>query len=387
MSLALLLPAALAALGALLLPLLVHLARRSEQRPTDFAALRWLRQKPRPRHRIRFDERGLLLLRLLLLALLALWLARPVLQGIHGGTPWVVVSPEVDASVARQWGGTDSESRWLAPGFPPLDSPAPASTAPTASLLRELDADLPPEVALTVVMPAWFDGADGERPRLSRAVDWRELPRLPPSAFQRGATEPPVLSVRHAPVRQDALRYLRAAVESWSGGTAIPTRLSVADTGQPLAGDARALIWLAPGAVPPAIRRWIAAGGTALLDAQARIGDVGAMTPYWTDETGATIVEGGALGQGRVLRFTRPLQPSVMPQLLEPVFPARLRELFAEPMPAPARVAARDYAPLSGAAAYPQAPRDLQPWLAMLIALLLVLERGWATSRRRSAAP
>src|SRR5690606_9148841 len=79
MSLALLLPAALAALGALLLPLLVHLARRSEQRPTDFAALRWLRRKPRPRRRIRFDERWLLALRLLLLALIALWLARPVL--------------------------------------------------------------------------------------------------------------------------------------------------------------------------------------------------------------------------------------------------------------------------------------------------------------------
>lgn len=387
MSLGLLLPAALVALGALLLPLLVHLARRSEQRPTDFAALRWLRQKPRPRHRIRFDERGLLLLRLLLLALLALWLARPVLQGIHGGPPWVVVLPDVDASAARAWGGTDSESRWLAPGFPPLDSPAPASPVPTASLLRELDADLPPEVALTVVVPAWFDGADGERPRLSRVVNWREVPRSPPPAFQSGAAEPPVLSVRHAPERQGALRYLRAAAESWGGGTATANRLSVADIGQPLADDARALIWLAPGEIPPAIRRWVAAGGTALLDAQASAGDDIGMAPYWTDETGAVIVEGGALGQGRVLRFIRPLQPSVMPQLLEPVFPARLRELFAEPMPAPSRVAARDHAPLPGAAAYPQAPRDLQPWLAMLIALLLVLERGWATSRRRSAAP
>ena len=81
MSLAFLIPAALAALGALLIPLAIHLARRSEQRPTAFAALRWLRQKPKPRHRIRFDEWPPLLLRLLLLALLALWLARPVLSG------------------------------------------------------------------------------------------------------------------------------------------------------------------------------------------------------------------------------------------------------------------------------------------------------------------
>ena len=53
MNLAFLLPAGLAALAAVLLPLLIHLARRSEQRPTVFAALQWLRQKPKPRHRIR----------------------------------------------------------------------------------------------------------------------------------------------------------------------------------------------------------------------------------------------------------------------------------------------------------------------------------------------
>ncbi|TQT81878.1 hypothetical protein DB758_11845, partial [Xanthomonas perforans] len=51
MNLLLLFPTGLAALAALLLPLLIHLARRSEHRPTDFAALRWLRALPRPRHR------------------------------------------------------------------------------------------------------------------------------------------------------------------------------------------------------------------------------------------------------------------------------------------------------------------------------------------------
>ena len=78
---ALLLPAALAALGALLVPLLIHLARRSQRQPTVFAALRWLRSEVRPQRRIRLDELLLLALRLLLIALLALWLARPVLFG------------------------------------------------------------------------------------------------------------------------------------------------------------------------------------------------------------------------------------------------------------------------------------------------------------------
>ncbi|MFT4198344.1 MAG: BatA domain-containing protein, partial [Pseudoxanthomonas sp.] len=51
MSLTLLLPAALAALAALALPLLIHLARRSQPHSTPFAALRWLRAAPRPRRR------------------------------------------------------------------------------------------------------------------------------------------------------------------------------------------------------------------------------------------------------------------------------------------------------------------------------------------------
>ncbi len=71
MGFGLLAPAALAALVALLLPLLLHLARRDATRPTPFAALRWLRERPRPRRRLRFDDWPLLLVRLLLLALLA----------------------------------------------------------------------------------------------------------------------------------------------------------------------------------------------------------------------------------------------------------------------------------------------------------------------------
>ena len=41
----------LVALAAWLLPLLLHLARRDATRPTPFAALRFLREKPRPRRR------------------------------------------------------------------------------------------------------------------------------------------------------------------------------------------------------------------------------------------------------------------------------------------------------------------------------------------------
>src|SRR5262245_42666752 len=151
-----LLPAGFAALGALLLPVLIHLARRSEQRPTLFAALRWLQQKSKPRHRIRFDEWPLLLVRLLLVALLAVLLARPVLFGATDSTQArVAVVPGVDLQQARgQAVAADARWLWLSPGFPALDaSPQSSDAAPSAasitSLLRELDASLAPGVSLT----------------------------------------------------------------------------------------------------------------------------------------------------------------------------------------------------------------------------------------------
>ena len=88
MNLSLLLPAGLFALGALLLPLLIHLQRRRETPPPRlFAALAFIDQQARPKRRLRFRDLPLLLLRLLLLAVLALLLAReglPVL--VHGIT-------------------------------------------------------------------------------------------------------------------------------------------------------------------------------------------------------------------------------------------------------------------------------------------------------------
>jgi hypothetical protein len=153
-SLAFLIPAAFAALAALLLPLLIHLARRSEQRPTQFAALRWLRQKAKPRHRIRFDEWPLLIVRLLLVALMALLLARPVLHGGESHTPYVAVAPGVDVAKARAaLAQTQARWHWLAPGFPQIDATPEAANASLPSLLRELDSNLPEDVALTVFVP------------------------------------------------------------------------------------------------------------------------------------------------------------------------------------------------------------------------------------------
>lgn len=183
----LLFPAGLAALAALVLPLLIHLARRSEHRPTDFAALRWLRALPRPRHRVRFDEWPLLLVRLVLLAALAVLLAEPALRDHDDARPRIAVSPGVDLATVRARAAS-AQWVWLAPGFPTIDAQtrAPAvpagstATATATSLLRELDASLPAASTLGVIVPAQWGRLDAQRLQLGRHVEWQVAPGRSP---------------------------------------------------------------------------------------------------------------------------------------------------------------------------------------------------------------
>ncbi|AKC86643.1 BatA domain-containing protein [Pseudoxanthomonas suwonensis] len=393
MSLALLLPAALVALAALLVPLLLHLARRSQLQPTPFAALRWLRQKPRPRHRIRFDEWPLLLLRLLLLAGLALWLAQPVLLGREDRRPYVAVATGVDAAaIDRDTLPAGARLHRLAAGFPALDATGtPAGPAPLASLLRQLDAELPAGVPLTVIVPDILDGTDAQRPRLSRAVDWRIVDGGGAAPREPAATVLP--SIRHGD-GAEGLRYLRAAARAWQppaddGGEVdvSDAALSIATAAQPPEAAPRPLLWLGAGELPAAVRQWIQAGGTALVDHDTAVDGVAGFAPLWRDAQGTVLVEGVRDGRGRLLRFTVPLRPQAMPVLLEADFPQRLLALLQPPAPAPALVAATAYTPDTGDAVYPQPPLPLQPWLAVLLAALFALERWLATRRQRGPSP
>ena len=388
MSPVLLLPAGLAALAALALPLLIHLARRTEQRTTDFAALRWLRQKSKPRRLPRLDERLLLAARLLLLALLALWLARPAVLGAADRTPWFAVAPGVDPAEARPAAPRGVQARWLAPGFPDLrtsPAPAPGASVSFASLLRQLDAELPSGARLTVLVPQRLQGADAERPRLSRRVDWRVASGSSPPAAPAPPPAAPRLQVRYATAGDPGLRYVRAAAQAWTLPGA-PADLAEAATSQaPTSGGD--LVWLAPGPLPASVADWVERGGTALVAAETPVDRPPSTTVVWRDALGRPLVEAAPLGRGRLLRFTRSLTPAAMPQLLEPDFPDRLRALLVPTPPAPARVLAQDYAPLPGGASYPQPARDLRPWLTLLIGAVLLGERWLATRRTRAVAP
>lgn len=392
MSLSLLLPLALSALLALGIPLLLHLARREQQRRTMFAALRWLRARPRPRRRVRFDEWPLLLLRLLLLALLALSLAHPVLTGTVDRTPWIVVAPGVDPAVASTAvQGDASEVRWLAPGFPAVGTQLPDASprVPLSSLLRELDARLPPDVPLRVLVPASIAGLDGAVVSLSRDVDWQVVDSGGVDTPAVVNTEVFELAIRHAPGQADAfsVRALRAATLALRDGDPADAQLDIADAQVPLEPDAERLAWLAPGTLPAGSVRWIEDGGDALLapDVEIELPDAMRRTS-WRDAEGNALVEEAPLGTGRVMRLLQPMTRSAMPQLLDPGFPQHLRALF-DATPAPGVAHAHEVAPRRSAMTWPVAPRDLRPWLALLIALLVLAERWLATSMRRAVRP
>lgn len=381
-------PAALAALAAIVAPLVIHIARRSEERPIEFAALRWLRQKPRPKSRLRFDETLLLASRVLLLILLAFWLAAPVLFGAASKAAWVAVAPGADISRAGQVGDEAvadySRTHWLSPGFPALTEPTPAGAAPLASLLRQLDADLPADAPLVVVLPPVIDGADAERPRLSRRVDWRIVPGAAP-AVRPGPEPVPPLSIRHGG-RTDGLRYLRAAAIAWQpAGRGADLEIGGVDAALPPV--TRTLVWLDAGSLPPTLLRWVEGGGSALVAADAVFPEDARRVAVWRDALDRPLVETVPTGAGRLMRFTRRLAPAEMPELLEADFPAHLRAVLNAPVKAPARATAADYAPVTGARHFDPAPLDLRPWLAVLIGVVLLLERWLATRRRRGVSP
>ena len=383
MSPALLFPLGLLALAALAIPLIIHIARRTENRTVAFAALAWLEERPKPRRRLRLDELLLLTARLLLLTLLALWLAHPVLLGAVDARPVVAIAPGVDPTSVEP--DDDARRVWLAPGFPEVGvGPAPAATTELVSLIRQLDAELPEGAPLRIVAPAIIDDADAQRPILTREVDWT------PAAETRAPTglEAPAplrLTVRFDAEGEAAVRYVRAAATAWVDEGEDPA-FEAARTDRPLPRDAGALVWLSAASPPQAVIDRVRQGATILTTSDLRLPVDDDLRPVWVDAEGAVIASDGRVGRGRAIVLSRALTPQDLPALLEPDFPDRLWSLLAPP-PEPTRVAAADHAPLTGASPYDQPPLDLRPWLALLIALAFAGERWLATRRARGPAP
>ncbi len=366
---ALLIPAALGALLTVLVPLAIHIARRTETQTIDFAALRWL-------------KRLLLAVRIALVVAIVLALAEPVLRPTGDGRPVLAVSPAVDVKRVPDRG----ERRvWLAPGFPSLDRPAPAGSADFASLARQLDAETPGKTPITIIAPPELTG-DAERLYLSRKVDWRiGTPARGPTIAPTPA--PPSLTVRYAPANDRAVGYFRAAATAFAE-PGKPAAFDAAPADNSVPKTARYLVWLSSAPMSAPLLDWIETGGVALLAMDAPSPVEGAQPTVWRDAEGAPLATAGRFGKGRVLSLVRALEPRAMPALVEADFPEQLWTLLAPP-PAPNRVAAADYAPdvrATAGATYNPHPVSLRPWLALLIALIFAAERWLATRRDRPVA-
>lgn len=390
MNLLLLAPMGLLALGALLVPILIHLVRRMELRVTNFAALRWLSDRVRPQRRVRIERPWLLLLRLLLLGLLALLLAQPVWVGqadIARG--WVLVAPGVSRSAAHKAvSAQDADWRWLAPDFPPIEADSPPPPIALASLLREADARLPAALPLHVVVPTELGGLDGERPALSRTVDWRIVPGRMADAAAANDDAHVVLAARHPASSDATLVWLRAAVSAWNTRQPGRYELDAAATTKALPDAARWLVWLG-GELPDPVSQWIEHGGTALVAARAQASG----TIVWRDADGNALAYADTLGRGRIIQLAVPLDPASLPALLDADFPDRLIALLQAPPPPTARAPAAAMRPVHeptishDASSLHRPTQPLDPWLVVLIALVFALERLVAMRRVPAATP
>jgi len=399
MDLALLWPAGLLALAALAVPLLLHLRRATEARRVEFAALRWLSPRQRPRRRLRLREWLLLLLRLLLVALVALLMAGPARVPGGQAPPEVLVAISLHAAAARSalpGLPPDTRWRWLAPGLPLLDGSedfASATPPALASLLREADARAPVGALLHVVVPPVVDGADGERPRLAHPVRWHVLPAPTPAPESVIAT--PTLVLQAEPGDSAAIATLRAVAQAWmpAGATEVAP-LVVAGLSDALPPTDRWLVRVDDSVASPALEDWVRAGGTALLvprhASAARAthdADADASVVAWRRADGTALARVRTLGRGRFVLLQHPLEAAAFPELLDAGFPRDLQALLDARDPASTQAPADALRPVAGGPRFPPVPAPLAPWLAVAAAGVLLLERWLATRLRREAGP
>jgi len=399
-SVTLLYPAALLAIVAILVPMFLHLRRRSEQITVDFAALRWLTAHMKPRRRPRIDEHWLLLMRCLLIALIALLLAQPKLRADSDWREWQLVSTALNIrGIAELNGDTGANAYWLAPGFPSIREPRPSVAPNTSSLLREFDASLGQHDKLRVWVPARVDGLDGERVRLLRTLEWRIAPAQADLPGGMATPAPPLaqrMDLRIDANSQSSQRYWLAALAAWNSAT-VPTANppvgartprfeliadEIADDDAPAsAGDW--LLWLRAGELPAPIAEWIAAGGTALVARTTRIPNSAVDIALWRDAAGDPLVRAQPMGRGRLLQWQRELIPAALPELLDARFPSQLRALFEPAQAVPMLADAASVKPLIGAFGTAKRSRGIDDWLLALIFVVLAIERWLATNSRR----
>lgn len=383
-------PGMLALLAALGIPLLIHLRQRDRARPIPFAALRWLHAAEQQRRRRRWRDLPLLLVRLAVLTMFALFLAAPHWNGTRFTPARVAVIPGADWQRFRaRW--PDAQWHWLAPGWPALDSKPPAQVA-TASLLRQLDRELPPGVPLHVLAPSEVDGLDGGAIVLTRTVDWQPSgDRLQPTPATPNS--PPLRLALRAEAKQTHTARLLVQALVANGMLATAAEADFGSETEPIAETTDILIWLADTAPPPAVHAWLHRGGKLLrVCAEAdcpALPDPASRQPLrlWSSRRGPAFLQASAHGSGQLLDLHARLQAQALPEWVEPDFPALLRVWLQAIDPEPTRAPATAVAPIRGGSPWPVSPLDLRPVTLVLLFVLLLAERWLVWRQLRGAAP
>jgi len=399
----LLVPLGMAAAATVVIPLTLHLLRQPRSEIIEFAALRWLRPKTPPRQRLRVHRPWLLVLRILLLLVLALMLAMPVWRGGGGSAPWVGVAPGVTLAEARAAApeladgladGGAAEWHRLATGFPLLHAEAAApedQSVPLASLIRQLDTEVPAARPVTLIVPRAVAGLDGGEIAVGRAVSWRIVASDAPVArvsqplrlFVHGGDVP----ADGQPLANAERSVLQALVARWqAGGRAVTIddaanqSATVNSVDEPIAPTVH--LWLG-GSVPDAkqLAMLIPADATILVTGPIAAVDNAIGQTVMFDEQQKPLLTQRNFGDHRVLGTAVPLTPETMPVLLSPEFPDRLYRLLTRTDVPPRISYAGGVAPRQDVAIAAGPTEPLSPLLEALALLLFAAERLLALRR------
>lgn len=403
-------PLGLLALGALVVPIAIHLVRQPRQ-VVRLGSVRFLDPQRRQVRSLRWREWLLLAVRCALFAALALLLAQPRWLPVRPAPArWLLRVPGtvIDAGARAEWERLRAdgyEPHLLAPGFPRLDAIlAPEASTPAAdvwSLLRELDFRLPTQSQAVAFGPLDIAQFRGDRPELWRVqISWHESGSAP---RREPRTHPPVrVALIAAADRADDARYLRAALTATEGvvftedvpdwifqlGDAplAPAWAELISHGAHLVTDA------ASGAKPTSVSRAFDAGGATIRLRQRIAAEPGA--PVLRDSTGETLVAEERRGEGWHWRFALRFHPDWTDWPHTSAFPAWWGSQLVPAPVAATTLSAAQAAPAFAPVAKPWGPslgnfgqRDLGPACWLLAVALFLTERLLSrAAQRRSFA-
>ena len=403
-------PAWLFALGALAVPIALHLWSRRGGTPVRIGSIRLLvGSPPAVRRAWRFQEPWLLLLRCAMLATLVLALAAPVRRKRSQPGTWALVSGDLtataDSALIDSLTGAGVAVRRLDPGN-------------LWVALRDADREAAPGTRFVVFAPDFLRYVYGERPALRAPVEWRVRTPPPPAHPASGLQREARLVALYADAeRSDDARYVTAAIHAAAGATGIPVDIAI--RGDPAAAEW--IVWLSVQPVPEAVLSRVRAGATLIQDggaahpsrgrsnrgdredrivfvrqaaARPEVRQVNGLdlqfagpvappdsaAPVWTDGAGRPLLTVTRMGGGIDYRFHGRFHPSSSDLVLTPEFPYAFATLWAAPaaLPDDRRIAVSQLLPAREVATPPpptETPRSWFTALWFLAVLLFALER------------